>query len=159
MHVAVYQLICEATAKIDAKTSGLNGMLALRTLDQFGELETTSELATWIEINCRHARFDAIGERLMKTDRRGLDWFRVRDMIKAYIASKQWSALRELSSWLLGLVVLLTGVVGFWIIVAIHVVGSLVTGEEVLIQSGLPALPLHLVLKELEIVMVIALVS
>lgn|GEM_PF-3024540 len=36
------------------------------------------------------------------------------------------AVLSTLSSWLLGLLVLLTGVVGFWIVVAIYVVGSIV---------------------------------
>lgn len=36
------------------------------------------------------------------------------------------AVLSTLSSWLLGLLVLLTGVVGFWIVAAIYVVGSIV---------------------------------
>ncbi|MGC5076226.1 hypothetical protein [Agrococcus sp. DT81.2] len=36
------------------------------------------------------------------------------------------AVLSTLSSWLLGLVVLLTGVVGFWLITAVYVVGSII---------------------------------
>lgn len=36
------------------------------------------------------------------------------------------AVLSTLSSWLLGLVVLVTGVVGFWLIAAVHVVGSII---------------------------------
>lgn len=44
----------------------------------------------------------------------------------AAIGTALQAVLSTLSSWLLGLVVLLTGVVGFWIVAAIYVVGSIV---------------------------------
>lgn len=44
----------------------------------------------------------------------------------AAIGTALQAVLSTLSSWLLGLVVLLTGVVGFWILAAIYVVGSII---------------------------------
>lgn len=44
----------------------------------------------------------------------------------AAIGTALQGLLSTLSSWLLGLLVLVTGVAGFWIVVAIHVVGSIV---------------------------------
>ena len=66
-------------------------------------------------------------------------WFSTRRMRRAGVPAAAAVALRgaalgialqavlsTLSSWLLALVVLLTGVVGFWAIAAVHVVGSII---------------------------------